>query len=394
MRYAVLAVRKDKVLVIAVRGSRRARLGAVLAAGVLAGLAGAAQADVKAGVDAWGRGDFPGAVREWQAPAAAGDPDAQFNLAQAYRLGRGVPKDLGRAEQLFGAAAAKGHLQASDNYGLLLFQRGERAQAMPYVRSAASRGDARAQYILGLAMFNGDGMPKDWVRAYAYLTLAQQQGLPQATGALAQMDQHVSMADRQKSVTVASQIAVETEATRARQLAAVDLGSAPGRSLVGDAAPAPATGRGPSIATVERAVADAERVAGGSSPATAGADYTVTKPRVAAAAPPSPRTPAPTAARTPTAPSPARTPAASASGPATASGPWRVQLGAFGVAGNAEALWSRVRGRPELAGHAKILVAAGKVTKLQAGGFSSQADAGAACLRLKSAGFACLATRD
>ena len=43
-----------------------------------------------AGVDAWTRGDFPAAVKEWQAGAARGDADAQFNLGQAYKLGKGV----------------------------------------------------------------------------------------------------------------------------------------------------------------------------------------------------------------------------------------------------------------------------------------------------------------
>ena len=51
-------------------------------------------ADVKDGVDAWTRGDFARAVKEWRGPALKGDPDAQFNLAQAYKLGRGVPADL------------------------------------------------------------------------------------------------------------------------------------------------------------------------------------------------------------------------------------------------------------------------------------------------------------
>ena len=54
----------------------------------------AAFADVKAGVDAWARGDYPAAVRQWQGPADKGDADAQFNLGQAYKLGRGVPTDL------------------------------------------------------------------------------------------------------------------------------------------------------------------------------------------------------------------------------------------------------------------------------------------------------------
>ena len=56
-----------------------------------------ALADVKAGVDAWERGDYPAAVAEWRPLAVGGDPDAQFNLGQAYKLGRGVPVDLGQA---------------------------------------------------------------------------------------------------------------------------------------------------------------------------------------------------------------------------------------------------------------------------------------------------------
>jgi TPR repeat protein len=131
-----------------------------------------ALADVKAGVDAWSRGDFAAAVAAWQLPATQGDSDAQFDLAQAYRLGRGVRPDLARAEELFGKAAAQGHINASDYYGLLLFQRGERARALPYITAAADRGEPRAQYLLGIANFNGDTVPKNWVRGYALVSLA------------------------------------------------------------------------------------------------------------------------------------------------------------------------------------------------------------------------------
>ena len=89
-----------------------------------------AQGDVKAGVDAWTDGDFANAVREWAEPAAQGDPDAQFNMAQAYRLGRGVDADLVQAEALYAKAAAQGHVKAADNYGLLLFQRGAHEEAL------------------------------------------------------------------------------------------------------------------------------------------------------------------------------------------------------------------------------------------------------------------------
>ncbi|PKP62327.1 MAG: sporulation protein, partial [Alphaproteobacteria bacterium HGW-Alphaproteobacteria-9] len=85
----------------------------------LALFAGPALADVKAGVDAWTAGDFTRAVAEWQGPAAAGDADAVFNLAQAYRLGRGVEADNARARQLYEEAARLGHIKAADNYGLM-----------------------------------------------------------------------------------------------------------------------------------------------------------------------------------------------------------------------------------------------------------------------------------
>ena len=57
-------------------------------------------------------------------------------------------------------------------------------------------------------------------------------------------------------------------------------------------------------------------------------------------------------------------------------------------------MWNRVKARPELAGRSKLLIPAGKVAKLQAGGFASQADAQTACSRLTAAGFSCLAVRN
>lgn len=372
-------------------------------------LATAALADVKGGVDAWARGDYTAAVTQWQGPAAGGDADAQFNLGQAYKLGRGVKQDLVRAEELFGKAAEQGHLQASDNYGLLLFQRGDRARALPFIRAAADRGDPRAQYLLGVAHFNGDGVTKDWVRAYALTSLAQQAGLPQATAALAQMDAHIPLALRQQSVPLASQIAADASATRARQLAAVDLGSqAPGgvtappvtaiRPPRPPVSSVPAAGF-PSIARTEDAVTASARAAGTDSPRTAGADY-VRGPRTSASAtaPVTPiRSNSQAAAQAAAAPTVTAAPlprsATSIARPQTGNGGWRIQLGAFSVPGNANALWDRVKSRPEVTGRAKLMVPAGRVTKLQAGGYD-QAGAQAACARLTAAGFTCIVTRN
>lgn len=346
-----------------------------------------ALADVKGGVDAWERGNYDAAIHEWRKPAERGDADAQFNLAQAYKLGRGVKADLAKAEELFGKAAAKGHLQAADNYGLLLFQRGERARAMPYIVAAAGRGDPRAQYLLGLAHFNGDNVEKDWVRAYALVSLAHQANLPQATPALAQMDKYIPLDQRQQSVALSARIAAEAQATRERQLTADDL--RPG--VATPHAPAPAL-RSVDIVSAENAVAAAARASGTDSPRTAGADYL--RPPPAAASGKSPRPPAATATAAPPPAAGAAATRLAAPRSNAPAGNWRVQLGAFGVAGNADALWNRVKNRPELAGHAKIAVSSGRLTKLQAGGFASERDAAAACSRLSAAGFTCVVVRN
>lgn len=347
---------------------------------------------VKAGVDAWAKGDYSSAIQQWRGPAAAGDADAQFNLAQAYKLGRGVPTDLVQAEQLYGKAAAQGHLQAADNYGLLLFQRGEQKQAMRYISASADRGDPRAQYLMGIAYFNGDLVPKDWVRAYALVSLAQQAGLAPAKSALAQMDSYIPLDQRQRATVMSAQLAQAAEANRAREFAAVDLGgdTALEAAKVADV-PLPANAP-PAMVAAHDAVATARRVAGSDSPRTAGADYA--RPNRAEYAPPRAVEAAPSklAAAKPPLVKPVAPPVAAPPRAAVAvGGPWRVQLGAFGVASNAEALWNRVKALPELAGHPKLLVPAGRVMKLQAGGFATSAAAQAACARVASAGISCIA---
>lgn len=361
----------------------RKHLTALLLAGVGVILALPAAADTKAGVDAWTRGDYPSAIREWQAAAALGDADALFNLGQAYKLGKGVPQDLAKAEDLFGRAAAMGHLHAADNFGLLLFQRGEKAQALPFIRAGADRGDPRAQYLLGIAHFNGDLVPKDWPRAYALVSLARQQGLAPAIPALQQMDEFIPLDQRQQGVALAGELQSQADATRARQLAAVDLGAqVPAAPVSQRPRPATAT-RGPGVTAPSDAVRAATRIAGTDSPATAGADYT-RKP----AATPVVVQPRPVVAPNRAVAAATHKPVAAASGPA---GKWRIQLGAFGQTANADTLWNKVRSRPELAGHPRLNVKAGAVTKLQAGGFASQAAAQTACGKLKAAGFECVA---
>ncbi len=346
------------------RGKAGPGVAAALAAGVLA-LASPALADVKAGVDAWSAGDFSRAVVEWQGPAAAGDPDAMFNLAQAYRLGRGVEVDNAKARKLYEQAASLGHVKAADNFGLMLFQEGEQARAMPLIKAAAERGDPRAQYVLGLSHFNADYAPRDWVRAYALMTLANGSGLPQAGDALAQMDKFVPQAQRQQAQVLARELEAGARAQRSAEVASAELsGVRPAASAPASAAPA--------------LTVPARPVPAGLPPAPKPITPAPARPvTVAAAAAPAPAVvPAPRPAPTPV--------------PARAQGKWRVQLGAFGVAANAERLWGQIGRHAALSGTAKTLVPSGGLTRLLATGFASESDAARACASLKRDGHACV----
>lgn len=317
----------------------RASIGAAIA---LAMLATPALSDVKAGVDAWAAGDFARAVVEWQGPAAAGDPDALFNLAQAYRLGRGVEIDNVRARKLYEEAARLGHVKAADNYGLMLFQEGEQDKAMPLIKAAAERGDPRAQYVLGLSHFNADYAPRDWVRAYALMTLANGSGLPQARDALGQMDKYVPQAQRAQAQSLARELEAGAKSQRSAEVAAAELGARPATAVRAPVAPVP---KAPVVAAVTQ-----------------------------------PATPRPAAF----------TPAAAAPSAVRRQGTWRVQLGAFGVAANADRMWSQLGSHAALAGTKKTLMPSGKLTRLLATGFASEAEAARACATLKSEGKACV----
>ncbi|MFN3944823.1 MAG: SPOR domain-containing protein [Allosphingosinicella sp.] len=305
---------------------------------------------VRQGVEAWQAGNYEQAVRHWRPLADRGDADAQFNMGQAYRMGRGVPADPALARNWFERAARQGHEQAEGILGMMLFQGGQRQQAMSWIRRAADRGDPQAQYILGTAHFNGDLVERDWPRAYALMTSASAQGFPPAADSLRQMETHLSPEDRQRGATLARAL------PRAGAQTAAATPPAP---------PAPA-------ATPSRT------------------------PRVPAAQPPIARTelppsaPAATPTPTPAAPAPAQA-APATRAPAPAAGRWRIQLGAFGSEANARRQWENVSRRVgALSGLQPRYERAGALTRLQAGPISDRAAADRLCAAVRAAGEACL----
>ena len=300
---------------------------------------------VNAGIEAWQRGNYASAVSIWRPLAERGDADAQFNLGQSYRLGRGVPTNLSLAKSWLEKAARQNHIDAETTLGLLLFQNGDQAGGLKWLKLAAVAGEARAMLVYGTALFNGDSVTQDPIAGYAYVYRANAQGLPAAKDILAQLDKLLNVADRRKALAMVQ----AADKADAKELFASD-------------APAKATKK------------------------------TVTKPpkalkpapvEVAQAEP----TPKPPKAATPPAPKPAvakPAPAAVASaGPAT--GGWRIQVGAFNDRASAEAAYRKLAGNAALTGRSPQYIPFKQFIRLRIGPFASKAGAAAACSALHTA---------
>lgn len=308
---------------------------------------------VKAGIDAWQHSDYAGAVAIWKPLAEKGDADAQFNLGQAYRLGRGVPTNLASAKDWFERSAAQGHVDAQTTLGLLLFQNGDPAEALKWLKQAAEKGDPRALLVYGTALVNGDGVTQDPILGYSYVSRAAAQGLEPAKKTLADLDKLMPLEDRKKAVNLA----------RAEAKAAPPPSSVPEKPAE---KPSRLAGNKPAPKPVETASAKPP-----------------SKPVETTSAKPAPKQVATASAKPPKA-APVR--AAKSSEPVDPKGAWRVQLGAFSQKGSAEALYSRLSAKSALAGRHAYYIPVGSITRLQVGPFESKATAASAC---KAVGVPC-----
>jgi uncharacterized protein len=79
------------------------------------------------------------------------------------------------AISLFGAAMA-----APIDDGQAAYDRGDYAAAIQLLSPLAEGGDARAQYMLGLAYDHGNGVPQDYAIAASWYRKAAVQGAPDA----------------------------------------------------------------------------------------------------------------------------------------------------------------------------------------------------------------------
>lgn len=158
--------------------------------------------------------DYTKAFEWFSLSAAQGNPLPQLEVAIAYATGRGVEKDVNKAVKWFAAAAAQndraaqyflgmtylngeGHLardekeavrlltlSAAQGFSLAQARLGtvygnglygvakDDNEAVRLFSLAAAQGDGEGQLNLGIAYTEGTSIPRDYVRAYMWMSLA------------------------------------------------------------------------------------------------------------------------------------------------------------------------------------------------------------------------------
>ena len=154
---------------------------------ILCAVASPVGADFQSGHDAYQRGDYATALREWKPLAERGIADAQYNLGLMYYFGRAVPKDDATAVKWYRKAADQGYAGAHFNLGFM-YAEGQgvpqdAAEAMKWYRGAvkgygkaAEQGEASAQNNLGFMYANGLGVAQDYAKAVKWYSKAAEQG--------------------------------------------------------------------------------------------------------------------------------------------------------------------------------------------------------------------------
>ena len=136
--------------------------GLTVVCAVLVGCCGVVLADFYAGQEAYDRGDYESALREWEPLASAGDAETQYRLGRMYYHGQ-VTQDYAEAVSWYRKAADRGHAAAQNNLGLM-YERGrglsqDPSEAAKLYRRAGDQGFAVAQANLARLYDEGLAVP-------------------------------------------------------------------------------------------------------------------------------------------------------------------------------------------------------------------------------------------
>ena len=147
--------------------------------------------------EAYNRGEYEIALREYRRQATLEHPVAQYVLGSMYYRGEGVREDNAKAIQWLTRAAEQGHADAQCELGVMYYfgdgmpedyvqaahwferaaEQGEQAPRAAHYYCAAVHGDAEAQWNLGsMYTWYDEGAPKIHTQAVHWYNLAAEQG--------------------------------------------------------------------------------------------------------------------------------------------------------------------------------------------------------------------------
>jgi len=134
----------------------------------------------KNGTNAFERGDYKTALREFKVLAEQKDSRGQYGLGLMYDLGVGVPTDFEEAVKWYRLSAKQGNADAQNNLATM-YAEGEGVEkdankAAKLYERAAQQGNFDAPNNLGTMYLQGIGITRNYVRAYMWFHLGEMKG--------------------------------------------------------------------------------------------------------------------------------------------------------------------------------------------------------------------------
>lgn len=175
--------------------------------------------------------DYDKSIKWWTLAANNGNAKAQNNLASCYAEGRGVTTNQEKALMWFEKAAVQGSLEAIFNLGkgyLLghtVFDK-DVSRGFLYMKEAAEKGLAEAQFMLGSLYHDGVGCKLDLNESIRWLDKAVQQDHKKATTMLGDMLYRFrghNRADFERAICLLSKTANEGDSYAQQQLGEIHL---------------------------------------------------------------------------------------------------------------------------------------------------------------------------
>lgn len=122
-----------------------------------------------------------------QAKAEAGDPEAQFRLANLYDSGQGLPRSGSKAKKWYEKAARQGHAESQNSMGSIYQAEEQYDKALFWYRQAADQGNALAINNLAYLYDLGLGVPQNRQKAHELYMKSASFGWAEAMFNLANM---------------------------------------------------------------------------------------------------------------------------------------------------------------------------------------------------------------